>query len=234
MNSGIQESDKLRSPDRVSEPDSRTHLFVQLDKRTGLVSPRVIEDQFQAIVGFVLNDSVPDEVLIHFETAKNLYLYAWFVYRFYPIAEQQALASLEFALRERFPDFVVAEKKKHRMGWEPGLKQLLGYAIKEGFVRNEDFSTRERWARKRAERRYIYERREEMRRTGINSLEIDPSKAIVTQEDLDFDRLQVFLEVVPTIRNDYAHGSATLKNDVLNSFEFVSEIINQIYPNTKS
>ncbi|OIR14664.1 hypothetical protein GALL_44700 [mine drainage metagenome] len=230
MNQKVDASDQLRSVDCVYEPDPRTKMFVRLDIRTGDVYPRVLADQYGAIAFFKLHETVPSVVLVHFETAKNLYLYAWFVYRFYPVAEQQALASLEFALRERLPDFVAAEKRKHRMGFEPGLKSLLGYAVKEGIVRNEKFSTRERWARKRAESRYRFQKSEEMRNTNVDSLVIDESEAVVTQEDLDCDWLNIFLETIPSIRNDYAHGSRTLRNNVLHSFELVTEIINQLYP----
>ncbi|MDP2142654.1 MAG: hypothetical protein Q8J80_00840 [Gallionella sp.] len=193
-----------------------------------------MEDQYETIACFMLNKNVPVDVATHFETARNLYLYAWFVYRFYPVAEQQALSCLEFALRERFPDYVASEMKNHKRGFEPGLRKLLGHAIKEGFVKNENFSVREHWARKRAVSRYEHQKSEEMRKAGVDSWEIDESEAVVTQEDLDCDWLQIFLEAIPSIRNDYAHGSRTLNNNVCHSFELVSEIINQLYPKFES
>ncbi len=230
MNQNNDISDQLRSIDCVCEPDPRTKFFVRLDEHTGEFYPRVITDQHSDVACFTLNKSVPSCVSVHFETAKNLYLYAWFVYRFYPVAEQQALASLEFALRERLSDFVAEEIKKHRSGIEPGLKKLLGHAIREGFVRNEDFSTREKWARRRAEFRHMFQKNEEMRNAGIDSWVIDELEIVVTQEDLNCDWLQIFLDAIPSIRNDYAHGSKTLRNNVRQSFEQVSEIINQLYP----
>jgi hypothetical protein len=230
VNQNVDVSDRLRSVDCVYEPDPRTKYFVRVDVRTGEVYPRIIEDQHSSIACFGLNDNVPDSVLTHFETARNLYLYAWFVYRFYPVAEQQALASLEFSLRVRFPDFVEEEKNKHRRGVEPGLYKLMDYAIKHGFVKNESFSTRERWGRNSAEARYRFQKMEEMRVTGIDGIEIDESEAVVTQEDLDCDWLTIFLDTIPSIRNDYAHGSPTLRSNVRHTFEIVSEIINQLYP----
>lgn len=232
MNSKVHNSDKLRSPSCVLEPDPRTHLFVRLDLKTGESHHRVIEDQYKAIACFELNTAVPIDVATHFETAKNLYLYAWFVYRFYPVAEQQALASLEFALRERFPDFVAAEKIKHPRGIEPGLKKLMDYAIKENFVRNEDFSAREHWARRRAESRYRFQKIEEMRNAGIESWVEDEFEIVVTPEDFNYDWLHIFVKNIPSIRNEYAHGSPTLKSNARHVFEIVSEIINQLYPQT--
>jgi hypothetical protein len=221
MNSEIAECDLLRLPERACSPDSRTHVFYKIDLR----------DQYEAIACFVLNEDVPTEVAIHFETAKNLYLYAWFAYRFFSVAEQQALASLEFALRERLQDFVAAEKKKHPKAIEPGLKKLLGHAIKVCFVRNENFSSRDRWARERAKSRYSFQKSEEMRSAGINSWMEDESEIEVTQKDLDYDWLEDFQEFIPKIRNSYAHGSGLLyPAPVRHTFEMVSEIINQLYP----
>lgn len=230
MGTEIHESDRLRLPEHICAPDPRTHLFVRLDLRTGQSWKRVIEDQYETIVRFTLNKNVPAEIATHFETAKNLYLYAWFVYRFYPVAEQQALSCLEFALRERFSDYVNSEIKNHKRGFEPGLRKLLEHAIKGGFVKNENFSGREHWARKRAVSRYEHQKSEEMSNAGVESWEIDESEAVVTQEDLECDWLQIFLKTIPSIRNDYAHGSRTLNNNVCHSFELVSEIIDQLYP----
>lgn len=50
-------------------------------------------------------------------------------------------------------------------------------------------------------------------------------------EDLqDYDYLSVLLKHIPSTRNDYAHGSDMLHNQVLHSFEVVSELINQLFP----
>lgn len=226
----INECDRLRHPDRVYEQDSRTGFFVNVDRTTGATSERVIEDQYGAVACFELNETVPKEVTIHFETAKNLYLYAWFVYRFYPVAEQQALASLEFALRERLPEFVESERRKSRHDQLPGLYKLLGHAIKNGCLRNEKFVARERWARERAESRHSYEIMKKMAEAGVDSMEWDDADVEVTPEDLAYDWLGIFQQTIHKVRNDHAHGGPTLSNNVCHSFELVSELINQLYP----
>lgn len=223
---------RLRRPDCVCDPDSRTHFFVKYDMNTGEASPSGINNQYEAIACFELNDAVPKDVAIHFETAKNLYLYAWFIYRFYPVAEQQALVSLEFALRERFPDFVVSEKKRRPKSGGPGLRMLLDHAIKNGSVRNDMFAARERWAWRRAEMRHSFEEMQEMISAGIECMEVDSSDVVVTQDDLDCDWLGIFRETIPEIRNNYAHGSAHLMPTGLHTFEMVVELINQLYPKT--
>jgi hypothetical protein len=224
----INECDQLRSPERVCEPDSRTHFFVVLeDNGTGKFRRRVIEDQYEAIDCFKLNEAVPDSVAIHFETAKNLYLYAWFVYRFYPVSEQHVLATLEFALRERFPNFVKEQSGKRGFG----LWKLLKYAIENGYLKNELFTTREIWAWRRAEIRHSFEMSQKMMACGLDQIEYSDSDVVVTQEDLDSDWLGTFQDAIPDIRNRHAHGSGDLMPSVRHSFEMVTELINQLYSN---
>ncbi len=231
MSENVSESDRLRQPQQACAPDARQRLFVRLDRETGATWERTINDQHEAISRFTLNASVPEGIAVHFETARNLYLYAWFVYRFYSVAEQQVLASLEFALRERFSDFVSAEKKKHRRGIEPGLGRLLKHAISMEVVTNKKLLGRERWAKRRAEERYRREKSEEMRKAGIDSWIEDESEIFVTEEDLNFDWLGRFHEIIPGVRNSYAHGSRLLyPARVVDSFEMVAEIVNQLYP----
>jgi hypothetical protein len=52
-----------------------------------------LAERYADVSQFELIQSVPLNVRVHFETAKNLYLYAWFVYRFYPVAEQRTCNS---------------------------------------------------------------------------------------------------------------------------------------------
>jgi hypothetical protein len=228
----IHKNDRLRSPERICEADSRTHLYkIREDNGTGGFRQREIEDQYEAIACFRLNETVPENVVIHFETAKNLFLYSWFVYRFYSVAEQQAIASLEFALRERFPDYVIAHKNEHPRKMEPGLKKLLGHAINSGLVTNNQLLARERWAKSRAKSRYSDQKRQEAKGAGLDQWEEDESEIEVTQDDLDYDWLRDLKEIIPKIRNDYAHGSWRLyPPSVLHAFDVVTEIINQIYP----
>lgn len=231
MSNKVFDSDCLRLPHQACTPDARQRLFVRLDRRTGQSRERTIEDQYEAISCHTLNAAVPETIAAHFETARNLYLYSWFVYRFYSVAEQQVLATLEFSLRERFPDFVAAEVKKHPKGIEPGLKRLLKHAISSGVVSNKNFVARERWAEVRARSRYKHEKMDEMRKAGVESWIENESEIVVTNEDLGFDWLGAFQEIIPTVRNSYAHGSEHLyPTPVLRTFEMVTEIVNQLYP----
>lgn len=59
------------------------------------------QDYHEALSKIVLNDTVPARSRELFETAKNLSLYSWFVYRFHPIAELTGWLALENALLEK-------------------------------------------------------------------------------------------------------------------------------------
>jgi hypothetical protein len=61
-----------------------------------------------------------------FLTARHLALYAWYVYRFNTVAQLQAYASLEYALRERLGH---ADDDR-----PPGLRVLLTEAIDIGLL----------------------------------------------------------------------------------------------------
>ncbi|MGK5023128.1 hypothetical protein [Janthinobacterium sp. RB2R34] len=92
----INSCDSVRTSGNVQAPDPRTQ-HQTLEQRLGYI------DQF------TLSADVPDEVRIHFETGRNLFVYAWYVYRFNMVAEQHILASLEMAARIRLASFTSEE-----------------------------------------------------------------------------------------------------------------------------
>lgn len=71
--------DKLKTPQTALIPDVRTSEPSLLDLGTGEHRGIKLEEQYQLISRLVLNDKVLDEIQMHFETAKNCYLYAWLV-----------------------------------------------------------------------------------------------------------------------------------------------------------
>ncbi len=122
--------DHLKPADRICTPDPR-HVNSGLSIQDEAARLR------GSVEGYRLNGSVPENIVIHFETAKNLYLYALFASRFYSVAEQQAFASLEFALREKFK----MELKSGRVKRVPhGVGNLLEAAIESGFIPEEKFT----------------------------------------------------------------------------------------------
>lgn len=225
----IHKAEELRSPYNVSHPDPRTENLAVIDKLSQLPRSITIQDQYDFISQFVLNSTVSEDIAIHFETAKNLYLYAWHVYRFYTVAEQQAFATLEYALRLRLPEYVDQFKKENR-GRGPTLRSLIKYAKESGILQNDLFPSKYRWATQIAKDRFSMEIHKKMISEGLDEIQYDDSHVSPTDEDLNHDWLSAFVEVIPNLRNDLAHGSSTLRPSVLHTFDVVSSIINQLCP----
>ena len=128
----VDEVDRLKPLPEVCNPDKRQQAFVVMHTITGVIRPRTLEDHYAAIQKFSLSEFVPKDIKTHFETARNLLLYSWFVFRFNSVAEMQAYVSVEFALRERIGNAA---------GKNPGMKRLLDYAIKSGLIKVKAFRT---------------------------------------------------------------------------------------------
>lgn len=218
--------DALRNSEQATHADTRSEGFALIDA-TG-IRPVTLADRYEDIQSFELNSAVPHSIRVHFETAKNLYLYSWFVYRFFPVAEQQALASLEFALRERLPPLEDTAKGKPQF---EGLALRLRRARDLGLIRNEGLQIRERTAMRRARERYDFETHQEMIRTGATEMILDDSNIQPSEQDLSRDWIGALIKSLPEIRNDYAHGSKRLHSTMLQTFEIASDLINQLYPN---
>ncbi len=225
--------DGLRTPEHLCEPDPRTQSFVRVDNESGVIRPLLQADQYGSIAKYTLSDAVPEKVHILFDTARNLYLYSWFVYRFYNVAEQQVFACLEMALRERLKEEMPLPEEywsKKRWSQSPSIRPMLRYVIDRGYIKNEGFRTWRERGITRARQRYKLKKFQEMQEKGSESIELDYSEVVVTDEDLrDYDYLGVLLSYIPSVRNDYAHGSGRLHNQVLHSFEVVSELVNQLF-----
>lgn len=212
----VASADSLREPHLVRTPDPRTHRA------------ETLADRQQRIAQYQLADSVPHAIRVHFETAKNLYLYAWFVYRFYPVAEKHALTTLEFALRERLSAWL-----RGRDGPEArvprGLSKLIAMATAERLITNDGLRANERLARKRAEHRVSMERFREMQARGLTEMVVEDSPIEPLPEDYAYDSLKIFEQSLPFIRNGYAHGSSRLHATVLATFEDVTDLVNQLF-----
>jgi len=218
--------DRLKPLVRVFAPDPRNTLFAKVNLTSGAISPMGLADHHDAISAYILHDGVPEGISIQFETVKNIYLYAWFVYRFFTIAEHHAYSCLELALRERLTNEIASGELGSK---RPGLRRLLSYAADHHFIRNEGFS---RWrnrgqinSRHRVEMQKIREASE----FGIENVSWNESEIEVTEEDLNWDYVRVLIETLPMLRNEYAHGSQNLLNGASSIIEVVGEIINQLF-----
>lgn len=215
-------AESLRSPDTAAEPDPRTPMMAGSPLESLVIHHRDIE-------AIQLTADVPEPVAIQFETARNLYLYAWHVYRFFPVAQSQALFALEFGLRARLPGRL---PEPYQRSWhrQPMLAGLLRYAIDQGLVRNEGFRRWHRAAEDRARERRSMEIEQIMIDQELTSVEIDDDEPVnIIPEDQCWDLAQILQKNLPNLRNELAHGSSMLTNQVLGTIELVAEILSQIY-----
>lgn len=100
----IDSCDSVCTPGNVWEPDPLTQY-------------QTLEQRICYIVLFTLSADVPDEVRSHFKTGRNLFVYAWHVYRFNMVAEQHILAILEMAVCSRLASFTGDEAPRDCRGY---------------------------------------------------------------------------------------------------------------------
>lgn len=220
--------EKLRPAQYAFTPDPRTLAFKRINFETREERFLTIDDYHKNVEPYELHEGVPENVRIHFDTARNIYLYAWLVYRFYPVAEHHAYISIEYALREKIGEECGAHPDYP--GKKPTLKPLLRYAIDHELLKNENFEAYRSRGEIRSRQRYEMEKRQEMQDKGLSEITLDYSEVEITEEDLaDYDYLEVILEAIPNLRNDYSHGSSTLHNHAINGIKIAWEIISQLY-----
>jgi hypothetical protein len=93
--------EQLKRLEDICRPDERNRNRVDVDYSTGAMTPTGVESIYAAVEEIRLNAGVPEEVRSHFEVARNLAVYSWFVYSFHEVAVMQAMASLEMAVRAK-------------------------------------------------------------------------------------------------------------------------------------
>lgn len=231
-------ADGLRNLHELSMSDVR---MLYMTVRAGpVVRPLEQSDRYEAIADLRLVDRVPEQVQVHYDTARNLYLYAWHVYRFHVVAEHQALASLEMALRlalgqrgvvddeGAFVDSSTQSSKK-RSSRPAGLSQLMSMAARLGIITNDGLTRREQWAQRLAEERRSIEHIQYMEQNDLDQMILPDTPVVPTADELAFDWLQQFVEGLPRLRNEYAHGSQMLHANVLRTFQIVCDLINQLW-----
>lgn len=121
------EIDTLKPYVELLEPDTKQKYFAVVNRETGEARPITLRDKHEAVVSIMLASDVPQEIREHFDTARNLYVYSWFVYRFNQVAELHAFSSLEFALKKKCGDSPM------------GLKKLLERAVERGWILDSGF-----------------------------------------------------------------------------------------------
>lgn len=203
----VNKADRLRTPPETGLPDVRQRPIVVVNMRTGETRPKTLEDHYAKVQIFSLSESVPDKIQTHFEVAKNLLLYSWFVHNFIAPAEMYAYASVEYALRERLGAAA---------GKRAGLRRLFDIAIKGGLIQDTGFRHYMGLRQRAIE---FDEVMQEL--TGVELTETEPP------DPQSYCR--VLAETFPPMRNEYAHGSSTLSYGVYLTFSLCCDLINQLF-----
>ena len=232
----------LRRLDQLQVPDSRMRFLAV--REGGWVRSITQQDRHEVIAAYDLNPAVPEDIRVQFDTARNLYLYAWNVYRFHVVAEHQALATLELALRTRLISANVLDAKgKHTRTLAPKvpggpprsetrkamLSDLLKLAAHHGYLRNSWLENKHGWAMLLARERQSMELSRKMFDLGLTEMDVPDEEPVPTTDELAFDWIGHFTETLPSIRNNYAHGSTSLHTTVLRTFEVTRAFVNQLF-----
>lgn len=199
--------------DEITSPDSRLSLF-----------NLTLSDLHEQLTEIELNDRVPREVGEQFETAKNLALYAGFVYDFNPAAELYGYLALEAALNARAEQ---AERKPKRSG----LRALLKHALAESWIRQDNMKHLRAMAAGRVRQRKSVEAIEKIRATGVDSIEVDdPMDAEVDDEMATMNVIETICEAAVNLRNALAHGERILHPHSVAALRTTADLINQLWP----
>ena len=185
----------LKPLDEVFEPDARNITL----------SSAEISDFHNLISEIRLTGHPPKAVARHFEVARNLFLYSWFVYDFSTPAEAQAYASVEFALKERHK--VEEQNFGNR---SPGLKRLFESAVNQGWVKDGGFP-------------HLYEEQHPAFSRLLKRKQFDPEGKAYCK---------ILLNSMPFLRNSIAHGDPYLvgPGGAFLPLEICAAIINQLFP----
>lgn len=201
-------ADSFRNLANMLEPDPYWAAVPGLDPQTLEPKTTTLEDIHRALCEIHLDETVPAQVQIHFDTTRNLALYSWFVRNFIQVADWHACASLELALKT---------KTKGKIGYLPNL---IRHAIDNGWIKNEGFSD---WQRQKA----IFEQQLPHWQQLHEAMgqPFDPPNG----GEFAWDYVSILLKLLPTMRNEYAHGSTMLYPGTVN-LRVVAEFINQLFP----
>jgi len=69
-----------------------------------------------------------------------------------------------------------------------------------------------------------------MEQNKLDRMVLPDTPAVPNDEERQFDWLTQFVDSLPQLRNEYAHGSQMLHANVLRTFQIVCDLINQLWP----
>lgn len=228
----------MTAKDLPIEEDFRTPSNVMLpDDRSNLVGLNSIEQLHEAIDEYRLDKSIPENIRIQFATVKNLILYSYYVYRFFPVAKHQLFVVLEHAIKACIGEQVLQDYKKaknrkqgknsHRFSM--GLKLSLHYLVEHDLIKNEDFRVWQEGKAREAWARYRIQVSKKMDEENLQCYELDENEVDYDGFNYEHDYVSVLANILPKVRNSLAHGSNYLSASTVHDLEVVTTIINKIF-----
>lgn len=209
--------DPMKALSEILEPDPRQKYFMGS-----------LEEIHRNLLNISLSESVPIAIRQQFETAKNLSLYSWFVYRFHQVAELAAFTTFEMALRTRYFDEVPQEDTSKKR--PPTLYQLMQYAQKQSWITNECFSNLSVLAKNRVETHKTKERLKTHDFEKHPEMVVEEATDLEIEEELkSLDRLSGVAKNINKIRNNLAHGSTILHPHSISTLRDVSDMVNELF-----
>lgn len=207
-------ADAFKPLGEVTKEDIRWTFFY------GYTLGERLEHRHAQIAEITLNDSVPAGIRTQFDVARNLLLYAWYVYRFTTVAELHAYSTLEMALREKAKlEKLYPQHKKNGDERPLMLAELARWSVERGWVTDAGFEI----ARQRLVQ--IQAQREMYTAMGVETP--------LTPDELDSQNYcKILIDCVPSMRNSFAHGSSSVYNGGFGALMICRDWINQLFPNT--
>lgn len=210
----------------VSDPLKPLETLFEQDR---VLDSRNIEDRHQAISAIALHAGVPVKVRQVFETARNLSLYAFYVYRFHQASELMAYIAFEMALTKRLKQESPALLARG-VTIPQKLEKKINLAVREGWLKAEHSPSARRVALVRARQRKMHDDIKLMQAQGLAEMEItEPPASMIAEELANMDPLPA-LHAMRELRNALSHDHDMLSPSSMNTLQHVADRINALFP----
>jgi hypothetical protein len=211
--------DPLKPFDEILLPDPR-HRGAGVPGLT-----LTLERLHAALADIQLHEGVPMEVRQRMETAKNVSLYSWFVYRLDDVARMTGYQAFEQALRLR----VAKEWGVEVEAVKAPLWRLLDLADEHKWLRSEHFSVVIRRVRANLREEQVHEAIRNG--TVVDGQELPPiTEEAVLERAKQSDYVKTWKDSLRHLRNHLAHGGSLQSGkSAVGSLRTVAEAINQLF-----
>jgi len=185
----------------ITEPDSRWQYLVGIDPKLFKESCATKLKEFHSEISEIrLLPQAPEQLKSAFNTARNVFLYSWFVYSMIPVAVMHAYSTMEMALR------IKIGHSAERLSF----KRCFQKAIDRNWINDKGFR----------HFRELEGRRE-------NLIAGDENSGSYANDPQHY--CKILRDCVPDLRNSHAHGHAMLYPGCLHELELCADLINQLF-----